>query len=38
MTALLVSVHAGVQRLTLNRPEKLNAFNPALLAALGRAF
>lgn len=38
MTALLVSVDAGVQRLTLNRPEKLNAFSPELLAALGKAF
>lgn len=38
MTALLVSIEDGVQRLTLNRPEKLNAFNPALLAALGEAF
>jgi len=37
MTALIVSVDAGVQRLTLNRPEKLNAFNPELLAALGTA-
>jgi len=37
MTALLVSIDAGVQRLTLNRPEKLNAFNPELLAALGAA-
>lgn len=38
MTALLVSVDAGLQRLTLNRPEKLNAFNAELLAALGKAF
>jgi len=38
MTALLVSLEGGVQRLTLNRPEKLNAFNPELLAALGEAF
>ncbi|MCG6954158.1 MAG: enoyl-CoA hydratase/isomerase family protein, partial [Betaproteobacteria bacterium] len=37
MTALIVSVEAGVQRLTLNRPEKLNAFNPELLGALGAA-
>lgn len=38
MTALLVSLEGGVQRLTLNRPDKLNAFNPELLAALGEAF
>jgi len=38
MTALVVSVDAGVQRLTLNRPDKLNAFNPELLGALRAAF
>ncbi|MDX1374041.1 MAG: 2-(1,2-epoxy-1,2-dihydrophenyl)acetyl-CoA isomerase PaaG [Burkholderiales bacterium] len=37
MTALIVSVDAGVQRLTLNRPDKLNAFNPELLGALAEA-
>jgi 2-(1,2-epoxy-1,2-dihydrophenyl)acetyl-CoA isomerase len=38
MSALIVSVEAGVQRLTLNRPDKLNAFNPELLGALRAAF
>jgi len=38
MAVLLVSVDAGVQRQTLNRPDKLNAFNPELLAAIGKAF
>jgi 2-(1,2-epoxy-1,2-dihydrophenyl)acetyl-CoA isomerase len=41
MASVLVSVEAGVQTLTLNRPEKLNAFNPEmhqeLRAALERA-
>ena len=41
MTSVLVSVEAGVQTLTLNRPEKLNALNPEmhqlLKAALERA-
>jgi len=41
MASVLVSVDAGVQTLTLNRPEKLNAFNPEmhkeLRAALERA-
>lgn len=30
MTSVLVSVEAGVQTITLNRPEKLNAFNPEM--------
>ncbi|HUJ88411.1 MAG TPA: 2-(1,2-epoxy-1,2-dihydrophenyl)acetyl-CoA isomerase PaaG [Burkholderiales bacterium] len=38
---ILVAVDAGVQTITLNRPERLNAFNPEmhreLRAALGRA-
>jgi len=38
MSALIVSVEAGVQRLALNRPDKLNAFNPELLGALRAAF
>jgi 2-(1,2-epoxy-1,2-dihydrophenyl)acetyl-CoA isomerase len=41
MPSLLVSLEAGVLRLTLNRPEKLNAFNaelnPALRQGLQRA-
>ena len=41
MTSVLVSLEGGVQTITLNRPEKLNAFNPemhnALRAALERA-
>jgi 2-(1,2-epoxy-1,2-dihydrophenyl)acetyl-CoA isomerase len=41
MEPVLVSIEAGVQRITLNRPEKLNAFNPAvhkgLADAMGRA-
>ena len=41
MASVLVSLEAGVLTLTLNRPEKLNAFNPemhqALRAALERA-
>jgi 2-(1,2-epoxy-1,2-dihydrophenyl)acetyl-CoA isomerase len=34
MPSLLVSLEAGVLTLTLNRPEKLNAFNPDLHQAL----
>jgi len=30
MTSVLVSVEAGVQTITLNRPEKLNALNPQM--------
>lgn len=41
MPSVLVSLEAGVLTLTLNRPEKLNAFNPemhqALRQAIGRA-
>ena len=37
MASVLVSVEAGVQTLTLNRPEKLNAFNPEMHKELRRA-
>jgi 2-(1,2-epoxy-1,2-dihydrophenyl)acetyl-CoA isomerase len=41
MEPVLVSLDAGVMRITLNRPEKLNAFNPdlhqGLAAAMARA-
>lgn len=41
MTSVLVSIEAGVETITLNRPEKLNALNPEmherLRAALERA-
>ena len=41
MASVLVSVEAGIQTITLNRPEKLNALNPQmherLRAALERA-
>ena len=37
MASVLVSVEAGVQTLTLNRPEKLNAFNPQMHMELRRA-
>ena len=37
MEPVLVSLEAGVLRLTLNRPEKLNAFNPAVHKALADA-
>jgi enoyl-CoA hydratase/carnithine racemase len=30
MTSVLVSLEGGVQTITLNRPEKLNAFNPGM--------
>ena len=35
---VLVSVEAGVQRITLNRPDKLNSFNAAVHALLRAAF
>jgi 2-(1,2-epoxy-1,2-dihydrophenyl)acetyl-CoA isomerase len=37
MASVLVSVEAGVQTITLNRPEKLNAFNPEMHMELRRA-
>jgi 2-(1,2-epoxy-1,2-dihydrophenyl)acetyl-CoA isomerase len=37
MASVLVSVEAGVQTLTLNRPERLNAFNPEMHKELRRA-
>ena len=37
MASVLVSVEAGVQTLTLNRPEKLNAFVPEMHQELRRA-
>jgi 2-(1,2-epoxy-1,2-dihydrophenyl)acetyl-CoA isomerase len=37
MEPVLVSLDAGVLRITLNRPEKLNAFNPALHQGLAAA-
>jgi 2-(1,2-epoxy-1,2-dihydrophenyl)acetyl-CoA isomerase len=37
MEPVLVSLEAGVQRITLNRPEKLNAFNPAVHRGLADA-
>jgi 2-(1,2-epoxy-1,2-dihydrophenyl)acetyl-CoA isomerase len=37
MASVLVSVEAGVQTLTLNRPEKLNAFSPEMHKELRRA-
>src|SRR5450631_806273 len=37
MDLLLSSVDAGVARITLNRPEKRNALNPDLIAALSEA-
>ena len=36
MEPVLVSQEGGVLRVTLNRPERLNAFNPAL-HQIGRA-
>jgi len=37
MEPVLVSLQAGVLRITLNRPEKLNAFNPAVHKGLADA-
>jgi len=37
MEPVLVSLDAGVLRITLNRPEKLNAFNPALHQGIAAA-
>jgi len=37
MEPVLVSLEAGVLGITLNRPEKLNAFNPAVHKALAEA-
>jgi 2-(1,2-epoxy-1,2-dihydrophenyl)acetyl-CoA isomerase len=37
MEPVLVSLEAGVLRVTLNRPDKLNAFNPALHQGLADA-
>src|SRR5258706_6007165 len=37
MEAVLTSLEAGVLRVTLNRPEKLNAFNPAVHKGLADA-
>ena len=37
MEPILVSIEAGVLRITLNRPEKLNSFNPAMHQALAAA-
>ena len=37
MEPVFVSLETGVLRITLNRPEKLNAFNPALHKGLADA-
>ncbi len=38
MSALLVSTHDGVRTITLNRPERHNAFDDGLIAELTAAF
>src|SRR4051812_31427812 len=38
MSSVLVSLEAGVQIITLNRPERLNALNPEMLGQLAAAF
>jgi enoyl-CoA hydratase/carnithine racemase len=35
MTDLLETTEAGIAWLTLNRPNRLNAFSPAMLLGLG---
>jgi enoyl-CoA hydratase/carnithine racemase len=35
---LLIEHHDGVDRVTLNRPESLNALDPSLIDALKRLF
>src|ERR1700724_1781626 len=37
MTDLLETTEDGIAWLTLNRPDRLNAFSPAMLLALGEA-
>jgi len=37
MTDLLETTENGIAWLTLNRPDRLNAFSPAMLTALGEA-
>ena len=37
MASVLISVEAGLQTITLNRPDKLNAFNPEMHQALRAA-
>lgn len=37
MASVLISLEAGVQTITLNRPEKLNAFTPEMHKELRRA-
>ena len=37
MTDLLETTEDGIAWLTLNRPDRLNAFSPAMLQGLGEA-
>jgi 2-(1,2-epoxy-1,2-dihydrophenyl)acetyl-CoA isomerase len=37
MADLLERIEGGIAWLTLNRPDRLNAFSPAMLQALGEA-